>query len=71
MATIEFKILEAKAFWTISQELRRAMRERATQAEIELLAAKVGKHARFGVQPGIRCRAEALVVEARPAIRFG
>lgn len=70
--TLEFRIAEAKAFWSISSQLRRAMRERATREEIELLAGKAENHAKYGVQPAIRNRAAELVADARHLnVRFG
>ncbi|TIP24264.1 MAG: hypothetical protein E5X67_29910 [Mesorhizobium sp.] len=68
MATLEFRLIEANAFWTASSNLRKAIREGAP--DVEELTQILETHAKHGVQPAIRMRAEALV-SRRPHTKAG
>lgn len=61
MATVETKMLEAKAYWRVSSELRQALRLHAPQPAIDRLTSKMQTYARYGIQPGIRQRADRLL----------
>ncbi|TIL91714.1 MAG: hypothetical protein E5Y65_08750 [Mesorhizobium sp.] len=69
MATFEFRNCEAKAFWVASSNLRKAVREGSD--DIDVLAKLLEGHANYGLQPGIRARAEALLWERRRAAKAG
>lgn len=71
MATVEFKMIEARAFWCVSSELRQALRDKAPRHELDLLTADISNHARYGIQPGIRQRADRLLACAQNAVRTG
>lgn len=61
MATVELKMLEAKAYWRVSSELRQGLREHAPREKLERLTSKMQTYARYGIQPGIRQRADRLL----------
>ncbi|RUY28907.1 MULTISPECIES: hypothetical protein [unclassified Mesorhizobium] len=69
MATYEFKVDEAKAFWIASSNLRRAAREGA--GDMGVLTRLVEDHARYGVQSAIKARAKELLGERRCSIKAG
>lgn len=71
MATTEFKMCEARAFWCVSSELRQALRDHAPRHEIDTLTAEIENHARYGVSPGVRQRADGLLALAQLAVRTG
>lgn len=61
MATTEFKMIEARAFWRLSSTLRHALRVNAPRSTIDDLQAEAEVHARYGISPRIRQRADVLV----------
>ena len=67
--TSEFRLLEAKAFWVASSELRKAIRSGG--ADIEAIEQTVENHARYGVQPAIKARAKELLGERRRSSKAG
>jgi hypothetical protein len=69
MATYEFKVAEAKAFWIASSNLRRAVREGA--GDMDVLIRLVEDHAKYGVQAGVKARASALLGERRRSSKAG
>lgn len=69
MATCEFKICEANAFWIASSNLRKAVREGSDG--IDVLVNLVEGHAKYGIQPGVRARAESLLWERRRSTKAG
>ncbi len=71
MATAEFKMCEARAFWCVSSELRQALRDHAPRHEIDTLTTELENHARYGVQPKVRQGADILLTQAQRIVRHG
>ena len=72
MATLEFKICEARHFWLYSAKLRDGMRQRLPSSQLKPLIQQIENHARYGVQPIIRERAIMLLAELPHVhVRFG
>lgn len=72
MATLEFRICEARDFWTYSAKLRDGMRRRLPSSQLDPLVKQIENHARYGVQSIVRQRALLLLAEVRDLnVRFG